>query len=815
MKNNKIKNKTFKEDKVQNGPHHIVSYIDNLKADIAAFFDLNSEHSFRTFDVHDHFGVQDKKVRQLFNEILHELEEAGRLVYNNGSYASAPNKPVSKGLKGRIDRVNKSFAFAVIDGRDDDIYIEAELLNGAWDGDIVHVQVLTKNSRGSRNGRNDTAKNRVEGRVTEIVERSNAEIVGIIEINPRYAVVQPDNKKLFDPIFLEVDAVGEAEDGDKVIVSVTEWPTRRSQAEGKLVSVLGKAGDNDVEMHAILAEFGLPYEFPEAVEAEAKRIPDKISKKEITNRLDIRKVLTFTIDPVDAKDFDDALSVKYLEDGIVEVGVHIADVSHYILPGTELEKEAYRRATSVYLVDRTVPMLPEKLSNNLCSLRPNEDRLAFSAIFEISPKGKLIKQWFGRTIIHSDRRFSYEEAQAVLDSGEGDYPGELATLNTLAKIFRKERFKNGAINFETPEVRFRLDEKGKPLGIYQKERHDSNKLIEEFMLLANKQVAEYVYALSKGDVKNTMVYRVHEAPDPDRLKTFATFVAKLGLKLELEEENKIAKSMNSMLAKVEGKPEQNLIESLAVRTMAKARYSTADLGHFGLAFKRYSHFTSPIRRYPDVLAHRLLQHYLDGGPSVNNEAYEEASKHSSDRERLAAEAERASIKYKQVEFMSGMDKDTVFDGIITGVTEFGIFVEITETASEGLIRMTDLGDDYYELDKENYRIIGQRTKKIYTFGDAVKVKVKDTNLARRSMDLYLDGVIPDFSRGGSSSRSGGSRSGGSRSSSSRSSGSRGGGGSRNGESRESSRSPREAKSSGRSRKPVSATSSPKPKRRRK
>ncbi|WP_439582228.1 ribonuclease R [Dyadobacter bucti] len=777
--------KEYKEKKEVRTPHHIVSYIDNLKADIAAFFDLNSEHSFRPFDVHDHFGVQDKKVRQLFNEIIHELEESGRLVHHNGSYAAGPDKEVKKGLTGRVDRVNKSFAFVIIEGREDDIYVEAELLNGAWDGDMVAVQPLTKSSRGSRSGRNDSGKSRVEGRVAEIVERSSTEIVGIIEINSRFAVVQPDNKKLFDPIFIELEELKGAQNGDKVIVKVLQWPTRRSQAEGEILEILGKAGDNDVEMHAILAEFGLPYHFPETVEAEAQKIPNKIAKKDIAKRKDIRDILTFTIDPVDAKDFDDALSVKYLEDGVIEVGVHIADVSHYVLPGTELEKEAYRRATSVYLVDRTVPMLPEKLSNNLCSLRPNEDRLAFSAIFEISPKGKVLKEWFGRTVIHSDRRFSYEEAQAVLDSGEGDFPNELKALNSLAKIFRKERFKNGAINFETPEVRFRLDENGKPLGIYQKERHDSNKLIEEFMLLANKRVAEYVYSLSKGDVENTMVYRVHEAPDPDRLKTFATFVAKLGHKLEVDEENKIAKSMNSMLAKVEGKPEQNLIESLAVRTMAKARYSVEDLGHFGLAFKRYSHFTSPIRRYPDVMAHRLLQHYLDGGANVDKETYEAASKHSSERERLAAEAERASIKYKQVEFMSMMDPDKEFDGIITGVTEFGIFVEITETASEGLIRMTDLGDDYYELEKENYRIVGQRTKKIYTFGDIVKVKVKDTNLARRSMDLYLAGTVPSPNR------------------------------SSNNSSRDSFRKPREERSSssGRSRRPT-PTSGAKPKSRR-
>jgi ribonuclease R len=733
-------NKEFKENNTTSAPHGIVSYIDNLKADIAAFFDLNSEHSFRPFDVHAHFGVEDRKVRALFNEIIHELQEAGRIVSNvDGTFSAAPNKPqADTGLIGRVDRVNKGFAFVIIEGREDDIFVETELLNGAWDGDTVKVQVLSKSGRRS-GSRGDSGKSRVEGRVVEIAERNQKEIVGIIEVWPKYAVVQPDHKKLFDPIFIEPEHLNGASNGDKVIVKMTTWPTRTRQPEGEVLHVLGQAGQNDVEMHAILAEFGLPYEFPEEVQKEAQRIPDEIPKEEILKRRDMRATLTFTIDPVDAKDFDDALSVRYLEEGNVEVGVHIADVSHYVRPGTELEKEAFRRATSVYLVDRTVPMLPEKLSNNLCSLRPNEDRLAFSAIFELDSKGKILKEWFGRTVIHSERRYSYEEAQQVLDSKEGDYPQELLTLNNIAQSLRKERFKKGAINFETTEVRFRLDENGKPLGIYQKERHDSHKLIEEFMLLANKRVAEFVYALSKGENKNTMVYRVHEAPDVDRLKTFAEFVGKLGHKLEVDDEKNIARSMNSMLKEVEGKPEQNLIESLAVRTMAKARYSIEDLGHFGLAFKRYTHFTSPIRRYPDVMAHRLLQHYLNGGESASKDLYEEGCKHSSERERLASDAERASIKYKQVEYMSTMDKDIVFDGIITGVTEFGIFVEITETASEGLVRMNDLGDDYYELDKENYRLIGQRTKKIYTFGDAVKVLVKDTNLARRSMDLYLAG----------------------------------------------------------------------------
>ncbi len=754
MKKKKI-NQENRNTKTATKPHDILSSVAELKADIAAFFDLNKDYSFRPFDVHDHFGVQDRKVRQLFNEIMHELEEDKRIIFNqDGTYIANGEQQSDDSLIGRVDRVNKSFAFVIVEGREDDIYIESDLLNNAWDGDIVRVQPLVKNIGRRSSGKSDSkSSKRVEGRVTEIIERKNAGIVGILEVNPRYAIVQPDNKKLMDPIYLESDALENAEKGDKVIVKIKNWPTRRSQAEGYIASVLGKAGNNDVEMHAILAEFGLPNEFPEEVEQEAENIPLTIPKKEIANRRDIRDILTFTIDPVDAKDFDDALSLKYLDEGNLQIGVHIADVSHYVKPNTELEKEAYRRATSVYLVDRTVPMLPEKLSNNLCSLRPHEDRLAFSAIFDVTPKGKILQEWFGRTVIHSDRRFSYEEAQEVLDSGQGDYPTELTELNKLAKLYRKERFRKGAINFDTPEVRFRLDEDGKPLGIYQKERHDSHKLIEEFMLLANKRVAEYVYSLSKGRQKNTMIYRVHEAPDPDRLKTFSNFVAKLGHKLEVDEEKQIAKSMNSMLKEIEGKPEQNLIEQLAVRTMAKARYSVEDLGHFGLAFKRYSHFTSPIRRYPDVMAHRLLQHYLDGGESVDKEVYEAACKHSSDRERLASEAERASIKYKQVEFMSLIDQDQEFDGIITGVTEFGIFVEITETSSEGLIRMTDLGDDYYELDKENYRIIGQKTSKIYTFGDAVKVKVKETNLARRSMDLYLAGSTPGKSRPNSDARS--------------------------------------------------------------
>jgi len=709
--------------------HNLLSFVDKLKTEVAAFFEANDGETFRAQEVHDHFGADDKKLRNLLNDTIHELEEEGKLRRHSGNAYGATDATADTALVGRVDHVNRNFAFVVIDGREDDIYVETENLKGAMDSDTVRLEVTREG--GGRDGK------RTEGRVTEVLEHGRPEVVGVIEIWPKYALVEPDHRKIYDPIHIPIEDINGASDGEKVIALIEQWPTRTRKSEGRIIEVLGKAGENNTEMHAILAEFGLPIYFPKHVEREAEAISEKIPRKEIENRRDMREVATFTIDPADAKDFDDALSVQYLDNGNVEIGIHIADVSYYVQPGTELEKEAYRRATSVYLVDRTVPMLPEKLSNGLCSLRPNEDRLAFSAVFEMTTRGKLVGEWFGRTVIHSDRRFSYEEAQEVIETGAGDFPEILTLLNDLAKTLRKERFKKGAINFETVEVKFRLDENGKPLGIYQKERKDSNKLIEEFMLLANRRVAEYVYGLSKGKKKNTMVYRVHETPDPERLKSFATFVAKLGYKVNTDDEGEIAKSMNHMLEEVEGKPEQNLVESLAVRTMAKARYTTDDDGHFGLAFRRYSHFTSPIRRYPDVMAHRLLQHYLDGGASPAPEPYEEACKHSSERERMAAEAERASIKYKQVEYMSMVDQGQEFDGIITGVTDFGIFVEINATASEGLIRMADLSGDYYELDKENYRLIGQRSKKIYTFGDSVKVKVKDTNLAKRSMDLLL------------------------------------------------------------------------------
>lgn len=741
------------------------SYLDELKNDVAAFFEINNTGQWSTMDVVENFDADDRKLKMLIQAIVGELHEEGRLTQlPDGRYQFNQNQNT---ILGKVEHVNVKFAFIVPENgnrdRDNDIWIPAEDLGGAIDGDMVRV-IAFSDSR--QRGTRQTAR-RIVGRVVSIAERGKTEIVGTLERHGNQLLVAPDNRRIYHDILIPAEKLGGANENEKVIVRLTKYPESDDLDglfEGEVMSVLGVAGDHNTEMHAILAEFGLPIEFPAEVEKESEEILVAIDEAEFARRRDFRPVTTFTIDPVDAKDFDDALSVKYLENGTYEIGIHIADVTHYVTPGTELEEEAYKRATSVYLVDRVVPMLPEKLSNGVCSLRPNEDKLTFSAVFEMNAEGRILKEWFGRTAIHSDRRFAYEEAQEILDAGEGDFVKELTLLNDLAHKLRDERFRNGAINFETPEVRFKLDENGVPLAVIPKVRKDTNKLIEEFMLLANKRVAEFVMRLSKGDEANTMVYRVHEGPDEDRLRVFSEFARRLGYKLNVDDEQ-LARSMNRFMEQIEGKPEQGMLSQLAVRTMSKARYSTEDLGHFGLAFVRYSHFTSPIRRYPDMMAHRLLQHYLDKGRSVDREALEARCKHASDREKVAAEAERASIKYKQVEFMSRMPKDMEFAGVIAGVTEFGFFVEIPENSCEGLVRMQDLTDDFYEYDKDNYRIIGRKSKKMYTFGDAVTVRVKEANLARRSIDFALvtdnAKTAEDGWEGGersSSSRSGGGRS---------------------------------------------------------
>jgi ribonuclease R len=719
------------------------SYLDELKNDLLAFFQINDEQSFTQEQVLDHFGTSDRRMRLIMNGMIGELTDEGAIVRQpDKSYRADANANLIEGV---VDHVNSRFAFVIpttangIRGdRDNDIWVSTDDLAGAVDGDKVRVLRFAD----SRNASRGRSTRRIEGKVANILERGRTELVGSIEVWETYGFVSPDSKKIYDDVFIPKEKLGGAKNGEKVIVHLTKYPvpdSHKQRFEGEVSTVLGLAGQNNTEMHAILAEFGLPITFPTDVEQEAEEIPTKILKKDIAKRRDMREVTTFTIDPVDAKDFDDGLSVQMLDNGNYEIGVHIADVTHYVLPGSKLEAEAYKRATSVYLVDRVVPMLPEKLSNGLCSLRPNEDKLTFSAVFEITPDAKIANEWFGRTVTHSDRRFSYEEAQDILNHNSGDYLEELRLLNELAYKLRDERFKNGAINFETVEVRFRLDENGVPLAVYPKIRQDTNKLIEEFMLLANKRVAEFVHILSKRNKdgeENTMVYRVHEVPDDEKLRSFSDFARRLGYKLNVDDED-LSNSMNRFMSSIEGKPEAGMLQQLAVRTMSKARYSTEDLGHFGLAFRRYSHFTSPIRRYPDMMAHRLLQHYLDKGKPVDAEEYEEKCRHSSEREKMAAEAERASIKYKQVEFMSRMAPNQTFEGVISGVTDFGIFVEITENSCEGLVRMQDLSDDFYEFDKDNYRIVGQRHKKMYTFGDSVVVRVKETNLARRSMDFAL------------------------------------------------------------------------------
>jgi ribonuclease R len=723
MNNNQGKNPTQNKEE---------RFLNRLKQEILAFYDINYDSNISLNQLNQAFSVKDKNTKAIFEKIVLQLLEEEKLSKQpDGSFK------INNGLterEGRVEHSSQNRAFVITDGQENDVVIETEDLNGAIDGDLVKISIWK-------------GRKKLEGQVIEVIERKRTELVGNIDIRLRYAIVKPDARRIYQNIIVAIDDIKEAKNGDKVLVKITQYPQNGGDLHGQVTEVLGKAGDHNTEMHAILAEFGLPIRFDEAVEKEAEAIAEHIPETEIQKRRDFRNILTFTIDPADAKDFDDALSIKYLENGNIEIGVHIADVTHYVKPGTILEKEAFHRATSVYLVDRVVPMLPEKLSNQLCSLRPHEDKLTFSAVFELDANAEIKSQWFGRTVIHSDHRFSYEDAQAVLDlpATETDsqpiYQKELLLMNALAKKLRDERFAKGAVNFETVEVKFKLDTDGKPLGIYQKIRKDSHKLIEEFMLLANKKVAEYVYNMVKGENKNTMIYRIHESPNLDKLQNFSQFIKRFGYSLKVSEDNlkQVSDSLNGLMKQIEGKPEQRLLESLAIRTMAKARYSTAQIGHFGLAFQHYTHFTSPIRRYPDMMAHRLLQHYLDKGTSVDKASTEAQGKYASEREKMAAEAERASIKYKQVEYMSGLDTNQVFMGVVSGVTEFGFFVEITETASEGMIRLSDLKDDHYELDSANYRIVGQRTGRTFTFGDALEVSVKSTDLAKRSIDLELAG----------------------------------------------------------------------------
>jgi ribonuclease R len=712
--------KKFKERKEKKNKEEVKS----LRKTI---LDIFEENPGKAYDFKQIARKTDSKKKELNKEIfkiLDELVDDGKIKHlPTGSYASA-RKP--KTVTGRVDHVNPRFAYIVTaDPEAKDIYVKTDDLASALHGDTVEVEMYKK-SRGANH----------EGEVTNIVTRARTRFVGRIEVSKNYAFVVPDFKKIYQDFFIYPENINGAQTNDKVVFEVTKWPVGDKNPEAKVLEILGKTGENEAEIHSIMAEFDLPFRFPPEVLLEAENIPVEIPKEEIKKRRDFREILTFTIDPEDAKDFDDAISFRKLENGHYELGVHIADVSHYVKPNTALETDAFDRATSVYLVDRTVPMLPEKLSNELCSLRPNEDKLTFAAVFELDDKAKVHHEWFGRTIIHSAHRFSYEQAQEGIETGKGKFAEELKLLNQLALKLRKERFNKGAVNFEGTEVKFKLDEKGKPLAVVPKIRKDAHKLIEEYMLLANRAVATYVYKMIKGELKNTFVYRTHDSPDPEKLQDFAAFAKQFGHKVNTEAGG-VSRALNSLMEEIEGKPEQNVLQQLAVRSMAKAKYTTDAMGHFGLAFEHYTHFTSPIRRYPDVLVHRLLQHYLDGGKSVNKKEYEEKCVHSSEREKRAADAERASIKYKQVEFMS-MAEDKVFAGIITGVQDFGIFIEITETKCEGMVRLSDMKDDFYEVDEKNYRVIGRRRKKVYRLGDEVNVRIKKTDIDRRLIDLEFD-----------------------------------------------------------------------------
>jgi ribonuclease R len=694
-----------------------------LARKILNFLDNNFGEEYNIKQLIKNLELRDAETKSALESVLNKLVEAGSVSKNPRNYFSSTSDP--EYIEGKVDYVNPRFAYIVPDAKHnytEDVLVKENELKNALDGDRVRIMVYPNKGKFGK----------LEGKVLEIIQRERDEFVGRVEISPRFAFVIPDFKKMHKDIFVHIGDLNGAEHNQKVVVKIIGWREDDKNPTGKITRVLGNSGEHEVEIHSIMAEFGLPFEYPEDANAEAEAIPEEISSKEIERRRDMRDVPTFTIDPIDAKDFDDAISYQKLDNGNYEIGVHIADVTHYVKPRTALELEAYDRATSVYLVDRTIPMLPERLSNGLCSLRPNEDKLTFSCVFEMNQHAQVVDQWIGRTITHSDRRFAYEEAQENIDAQSGDFHQELVILNNLAKELRRQRFVKGAINFETIEVKFKLDEKGTPLGLMIKERKDVHKLIEEFMLLANRTVAEFIYHKNKG--KDTFVYRTHDFPDIDRLETFATFAKKFGHDLKVADQNKISSVLNDLMENIQGKPEQNVLEQLAIRSMAKAKYTTEPKGHFGLAFSHYTHFTSPIRRYPDMMVHRLLQHYLDGGKTPEIEEWENKCIHSSEREKRAADAERASIKYKQVEFME-LAEQKDYEGIVAGITEWGVYVEITETRCEGMIRLQDMKDDYYEYDEKNMRLIGSKNKKIITLGDKVMVRVVATDINRRTIDL--------------------------------------------------------------------------------
>ena len=716
--------------------------IQNLTSTILNILRKEKSKTFNYKQIAAKLGVNDTSSRnQIIKKLQNlkakqEIEEVER-----GKFKAIISTEYHVGI---LDLSSRGSGHVICDDFNEDIFIASNNINKALDGDEVELYVYKRRKRG-----------KLEGEITQILKRAKTDYVGTIQINKNYAFVVPDSSKMYKDIFVPISKIKGAEDGDKVLVKLEDWPENADSPYGKVLEVLGKPGEHNTEIHAILAEYGLPYEFPKEVEDFANSLDTTISDVEIKKRRDMRKVLTFTIDPKDAKDFDDALSFSELDNGLYEIGIHIADVSHYVKEGTVLDEEAYNRATSIYLVDRVVPMLPEILSNNACSLRPHEEKYTFSAVFKMNDKAEVVDKWFGRTVTFSDARFAYEEAQHIIETKKNEIPSDISLsgeaykadeaiasavikLNELAKILRRRRMNAGAISFDKVEVKFNLDEHNEPIGVFFKTSKDANKLIEEFMLLANRSVAEFVGKPDKNGKRKTFVYRIHDEPDDSKLAALQNIVSKFGYKLNFKDRKSTTKSLNNLLSDVVGTKEQNLVDTLTIRSMSKAEYSTQNIGHYGLAFDYYTHFTSPIRRYPDVMAHRLLQHYLDGGKSVNEALYEDKCEHSSTMEYLATQAERDSIKYMQIKFMQD-HQDQEFHGVISGVTDWGIYVEIIENKCEGMVRLRDITDDHYIFDESHFAIIGKNTKNMYQLGDEVIVTVKQADLVRKHLDFNLIG----------------------------------------------------------------------------
>lgn len=693
-----------------------------LIRNIVNIYNDNPEKNFNYKQISTFLDIKSESQRVFVNELLYQLYDEDFLVeVSRGKF-----KLNSRGgyIIGIVERQGVK-TFVVPEDGAESIFIPERKTNQALLNDKVKV-ILYARRKGQL----------PEGEVVDILERAKDTFVGTLDVSENFAFLICDNRVLAQDVFIPKNKLNGGKNGQKVVVKLMQWEPNLKSPVGEVIDVLGDKGDNDTEMHAILAEFGLPYKYPEAVEAAANKIDAGITAEEIAKRVDMRKVTTFTIDPKDAKDFDDALSIRKLNDGLWEIGVHIADVTHYVRPDSIIDDEGKDRATSVYLVDRTIPMLPEHLSNGICSLRPDEDKLTYSVIFHMNDQADIKHYEIAKTVIRSNHRFAYEEAQEIIETGKGEYQEEILTLDRFAKMLRKKRFDNGAIAFDRAEVRFEIDDKGKPLSVYFKEQKDANKLIEEFMLLANKTVATHIGKPRRGGQEpKTFIYRIHDLPNPDKLENFSQFIKKFGYNLRVSgKQASVSTAINHLLDEVQGKKEQNLIETLAVRSMAKAIYSTKNVGHYGLAFDYYSHFTSPIRRYPDMLAHRLLERYATGGKSVDANEYEALCKHSSDMEQLASNAERASIKYKQVEFMAQY-VGQVFDGVISGVTEWGIYVELVENKCEGMVPMRDLDDDFYTFDEKNYCLVGRRHHKKFQLGDELKVRVAKANLDKKQLDF--------------------------------------------------------------------------------